>query len=223
MAAAQAYATVLADDGDDDVISLNRISHAVTRVLWQQRFFEQAMGARHMSPLELLDLSMCMPSLLMRNMFSQAAACKHTSCTIYYAASRHLADASWQHGQAVLSLRRRRPVSKRPIHLPACLMVHQADISIRCTLCRAALRSSGAGSAGGSARTAGPARGPRLTGHRGAARRGEAPRAEAAAVAPSGVSASDFAASSGKKHRNLHQPSQELPAVDHLRWSGSSL
>ena len=49
MAAAEVYATVLADDGEESVISLNRGSHAVTRVLWQQRFFEQAMGACRMS------------------------------------------------------------------------------------------------------------------------------------------------------------------------------
>ena len=47
MAAAQVYATVLADDGDDGAVSLGRGSHVVTRVLWQQRFFGQAMGAHH--------------------------------------------------------------------------------------------------------------------------------------------------------------------------------
>ncbi len=53
MAAAQVYATVLADDGDEDVITLSRGSHAVTRILWQQRFFEQAMGAHRTSQHEL--------------------------------------------------------------------------------------------------------------------------------------------------------------------------
>lgn len=49
MEAAQVFATVLADDGDDAVVSLSRRSHAVTRVLWQQRFFEQAIGAHCIS------------------------------------------------------------------------------------------------------------------------------------------------------------------------------
>ena len=48
MEAAQVFATVLADDGEDVTIRLDRRSHAVTRILWQQRFFEQALGAcRH--------------------------------------------------------------------------------------------------------------------------------------------------------------------------------
>ena len=41
--AAEVYATVLADDPQP--ISLSKASHAVTRVLWQQRFFTQALGA----------------------------------------------------------------------------------------------------------------------------------------------------------------------------------
>ena len=46
MEAAQVFTTVLTDDGEDAPISLTRGSHAVTRGLWQQRFFEQAIGAR---------------------------------------------------------------------------------------------------------------------------------------------------------------------------------
>ena len=40
-------ATALADDDDDVAVSLDRGSHAVQRVLWHQRFFEQAIGAHH--------------------------------------------------------------------------------------------------------------------------------------------------------------------------------
>ena len=42
-AAAEVYATVLAGDGDQ-LIALSKASHAVGRILWQQRFFTQALG-----------------------------------------------------------------------------------------------------------------------------------------------------------------------------------
>jgi hypothetical protein len=49
MLAAQVFATVLADAGERDVVTLSRASHAVARVLWQQRFFEQAVGAHRVA------------------------------------------------------------------------------------------------------------------------------------------------------------------------------
>ena len=45
MYASQVFATVLAEDSEGDEITLSRASHAEARVLWQQRFFEQAVGA----------------------------------------------------------------------------------------------------------------------------------------------------------------------------------
>lgn len=43
-AAAGVYTTVMAGEGDQD-ISLSKASHAVGKILWQQRFFTQALGA----------------------------------------------------------------------------------------------------------------------------------------------------------------------------------
>ena len=43
-AAAALYARVLADE-PGEVVMLDKASHAAARVLWQQRFFTQALGA----------------------------------------------------------------------------------------------------------------------------------------------------------------------------------
>ena len=59
-AAAAVYATVLAEEGGQ-LITLSKDSHAVSRILWQQRFFTQALGA-HKGTVNPADLINWIPS-----------------------------------------------------------------------------------------------------------------------------------------------------------------